>query len=71
MAGDNPPPSHPQTNVSGVHINTQTPVTCGDTIIKFKYCFYPESTMHMETYTMQIGVWSYEEQNANMYTLIY
>lgn len=56
-AGSNPPPFSASTS-SGTYLNTNTPVSCTDTITAWHYCYYPSDTSNTQiTYSAVIGVW--------------
>ena len=74
--GSNPPPFTPFTN-SGTYLNTDSPISCSDTITSWHYCYYPSQASDSQlTYTATVGVWrlnsvtnQYELLQASDYTL--
>ena len=74
--GSNPPPFTPFTN-SGTYLNTDSPISCSDTITSWHYCYYPSQASDSQlTYTATVGVWrlnnattQYELLQGSDYTL--
>ena len=57
--GDNTPPSVVLiSGLSGTYINTQYPVTCGNHITKWHYCYHTEAAISGSTLSMTVAVWS-------------
>ena len=57
--GNNPPPSDAvTTGLSGTYLNTQYPVTCGNHITKWHYCYHTEAATPGATLSMTVAVWS-------------
>ena len=60
-AGNNPPPSGSMTTtLGGTYLNTQYPVTCGNHITKWHYCYHTEATTPRSTLSMTVSVWSWD-----------
>ena len=62
-------PSDPVTSgLSGTYINTQYPVTCGNYITKWHYCYYTQEATPGSTLSMTVAVWSLNTA-TNTYTV--
>ena len=58
-AGNNPTPSDSvTTHTSGTYLNTQYPVTCGNHITKWHYCYHTEAATPGATLSITVAVWS-------------
>ena len=59
-AGNNPSPADAVNTSShgGTYLNTQYPVTCGNHITKWHYCYHTEAATPGSTLSMTVAVWS-------------
>ena len=67
--GSNPPPFIASIS-NGTYLNTDSPITCTDTITSWHYCYYPSAASDSQlTYTATVGVWRLNTA-TNQYELL-
>ena len=55
--GSNPPPFTASVS-NRTYLNTDSPITCTNTITSWHYCYYPSAASNSQlTYTATVGVW--------------